>query len=143
MTAPRPDGTQAARAVQRALADAHVQPHEIGYVNAHGSSTPLNDPTETRVLKRVFGDHAPRLAVSSTKGYYGHPLGASGAIEAAVTSLAIHNEWLPPTLNLDQPDHECDLDYVPRAGRVAAVEHAVSTSFGFGGINAALVLRRA
>jgi 3-oxoacyl-[acyl-carrier-protein] synthase II len=129
--------------VHRALADAHVEPHEIGYVNAHGSSTPLNDPTETRVLKRVFADHAPRLAVSSTKGYYGHPLGASGAIEAAVTSLAIHNEWLPPTLNLEQPDAECDLDYVPRTGRAAAVEHAVSTSFGFGGINAAVVLRRA
>jgi 3-oxoacyl-[acyl-carrier-protein] synthase II len=142
MTAPRPDGTQAARAVQRALADAHVEPHEVGYVNAHGSSTPLNDPTETRVLKRVFGDHAPRLAVSSTKAYYGHPLGASGAIEAAVTSLAIHNEWLPPTLNLDEPDAECDLDYVPQSGRTARVDHAVSTSFGFGGINAALVLRR-
>jgi 3-oxoacyl-[acyl-carrier-protein] synthase II len=142
MTAPRPDGAQAARAVHRALADARVQPHEVDYVNAHGSSTPLNDSTETRVLKRVFGDHAPRLAVSSTKGYYGHPLGASGAIEAAVTSLAIHNEWLPPTLNLDQPDAECDLDYVPRTGRAAGVEHAVSTSFGFGGINAAVVLRR-
>jgi 3-oxoacyl-[acyl-carrier-protein] synthase II len=142
MTAPRPDGTQAARAVQRALADAHVQPHEVDYVNAHGSSTPLNDTTETRVLKRVFGDHAPRLAVSSTKGYYGHPLGASGAIEAAVTSLAIHHEWLPPTLNLDEPDAECDLDYVPRAGRAARIGCAVSTSFGFGGINAALVLRR-
>lgn len=142
MTAPRPDGTQASRAVHRALADAHVQPHEIEYVNAHGSSTPLNDPTETRVLKRVFGDHASRIAVSSTKGYYGHPLGASGAIEAAVTSLAMYNEWLPPTLNLDQPDLECDLDYVPRTGRDASVEHALSTSFGFGGINAALVLRR-
>jgi 3-oxoacyl-[acyl-carrier-protein] synthase II len=142
MTAPRPDGTQAARAVQRALADARVQPHEVDYVNAHGSSTPLNDTTETRVLKRVFADHAPRLAISSTKGYYGHPLGASGAIEAAVTSLAIHHEWLPPTLNLDQPDAECDLDYVPRTGRAAGVEHAVSTSFGFGGINAAVVLRR-
>jgi 3-oxoacyl-[acyl-carrier-protein] synthase II len=142
MTAPRPDGTQAARAVRRALADARVQPHEVAYVNAHGSSTPLNDPTETRVLRRVFGDHASRLAVSSTKGYYGHPLGASGAIEAAVTSLAIYNEWLPPTLNLDEPDQECDLDYVPRTGRAASVECAVSTSFGFGGINAALVLRR-
>jgi 3-oxoacyl-[acyl-carrier-protein] synthase II len=142
MTAPRPDGTQAARAVQRALADANVHAQEIGYVNAHGSSTPLNDSTETRVLKRVFGEHASRLAVSSTKGYYGHPLGASGAIEAAVTSLAIHKEWVPPTLNLDDPDRECDLDYVPRTGRPMAVEHAVSTSFGFGGINAALVLRR-
>jgi 3-oxoacyl-[acyl-carrier-protein] synthase II len=142
MTAPRPDGTQAARAVHRALADAHVSPAEVGYVNAHGSSTPLNDSTETRVLKRVFADHAPRLAVSSTKGYYGHPLGASGAIEAAVTSLAIHNDWLPPTLNLEVPDTECDLDYVPGAGRERSVEHAVSTSFGFGGINAAVVLRR-
>ncbi|MGZ8471383.1 MAG: beta-ketoacyl-ACP synthase II [Gemmatirosa sp.] len=143
MTAPRPDGKQAARAVRIALADAHVAPHEVQYVNAHGSSTPLNDPTETIALKQVFGDHAPRLAVSSTKGYYGHALGASGAFEAAITALAISRAWLPPTINLAEPDVDCDLDYVPRTGRDAQVDVALSNSFGFGGINASLVLRRA
>lgn len=143
MTAPRPDGAQAARAMQRALADANVQPGEIGYVNAHGSSTPLNDPTETRALKQVFGEGAARIPVSSTKGYYGHALGASGAIELATCALALHHGWLPPTLNLQHPDAECDLDYVPRAGRAVRVEHVMSNSFGFGGINASIVMRRA
>ena len=143
MTAPRPDGSQAARTMQRALADAHVEPHEVGYVNAHGSSTPLNDTTETLALKRVFGDHASRLAVSSTKGYYGHALGASGAFEAAISALALSRGWLPPTLNLDHADDGCDLDYLPNDGRAAQVEHILSNSFGFGGINASLVLRKA
>jgi 3-oxoacyl-[acyl-carrier-protein] synthase II len=143
MTAPRPDGAQAARAMQRALADANVQPGEIGYVNAHGSSTPLNDPTETRAIKQVFGTDAARIPVSSTKGYYGHALGASGAIELATCALALHHGWLPPTLNLQHPDAECDLDYVPRAGRAVRVEHVMSNSFGFGGINASIVMRRA
>ncbi|HEU5174563.1 MAG TPA: beta-ketoacyl-ACP synthase II [Gemmatimonadaceae bacterium] len=143
MTAPRPDGAQAARAMQRALADANVQPGEIGYVNAHGSSTPLNDPTETRAIKQVFGEGAARIPVSSTKGYYGHALGASGAIELATCALALHHGWLPPTLNLQHPDAECDLDYVPRAGRAVRVEHVMSNSFGFGGINASIVMRRA
>ena len=143
MTAPRPDGVQAARSIQRALQDAHVSPGEGGYVNAHGSSTPLNDPTETTALKNVFGDHAYRLQVSSTKGYYGHALGASGAIEAAICALALSNEWLPPTVNLEHTDSACDLDYIPREGRHSDVEHVVSNSFGFGGINAAIVLRRA
>ena len=143
MTAPRPDGRQAARAIRLALADAHLAPHEVAYVNAHGSSTPLNDPTETVALKQVFGEHAPRLAVSSTKGYYGHALGASGAFEAAITALALSRDWLPPTLNLAEPDAGCDLDYVPRTGRAAQVDVALSNSFGFGGINASLVLQRA
>lgn len=143
MTAPRPDGTQAARAMTLALADGHVAPHEIAYVNAHGSATPLNDPTETRALKTVFGDHAPRLQVSSTKGYYGHALGASGAIELAICALALDRGWLPPTVNLDNADAACDLDYVPRTGRDARVDHVLSNSFGFGGINASLVMRRA
>ena len=143
MTAPRPDGRQAARAMRRALDDGHVAPHEVGYVNAHGSSTPLNDPTETRAIRQVFGDHAERLPVSSTKGYYGHALGASGAIELAACALALHHEWLPPTLNLANADAECDLDYVPRTGRDARVEHVLSNSFGFGGINASVVMRRA
>ncbi|HUX35124.1 MAG TPA: beta-ketoacyl-[acyl-carrier-protein] synthase II, partial [Gemmatimonadaceae bacterium] len=143
MTAPRPDGTQAARSMRLALADGRVAPHEVAYVNAHGSSTPLNDPTETLALKQVFGDHAARLQVSSTKGYYGHALGASGAIEVAIGALALQREWLPPTLNLDAPDAACDLDCIPNHGREARVEHLLSNSFGFGGINAAVVLRRA
>jgi 3-oxoacyl-[acyl-carrier-protein] synthase II len=143
MTAPRPDGAQAARAMRLALADAHVQPSEIGYINAHGSSTPLNDPTETIAIKAVLGDHAYRIPVSGTKGYYGHALGASGAIEAAICALALDREWLPPTLNLSVPDTACDLDYVPDVGRNAGVEHVITNSFGFGGINAALVMRRA
>ena len=143
MTAPRPDGRQAARAMQLALSDGGVVPGEVGYVNAHGSSTPLNDTTETAALKQVFGEHAYRLTVSGTKGYYGHALGASGAIEAAICALAMERRWLPPTINLDKPDPACDLDCLPREGRAAAPEIVVSNSFGFGGINATLVLRRA
>jgi 3-oxoacyl-[acyl-carrier-protein] synthase II len=143
MTAPRPDGSKAARCITLALADAGVAPHEVDYVNAHGSSTPLNDSTETLALKRAFGAHAGRLAVSGTKGYYGHPLGASGAIEAAITALALSRGWLPPTLNLREPDPACDLDYLPDGGNGRTAELAVSNSFGFGGINAAVVLRRA
>jgi len=143
MTAPRPDGSRAARCLSLALADAHVAPHEVEYVNAHGSSTPLNDKTETLAIRRAFGAHAPRLAVSGTKGYYGHPLGASGAIEAAVTALALARGWLPPTLNLSVRDPECDLDYLEGAGAERRARVAVSNSFGFGGINAAVVLRQA
>jgi 3-oxoacyl-[acyl-carrier-protein] synthase II len=143
MTAPRPDGTQAARSMRRALDDAHVSPTDVGYVNAHGSSTPLNDPTETLALKLVFGDHAHHIQVSSTKGYYGHALGASGAFEAAICALALERRWLPPTVNLDRPDDTCDLDYIPNTGREAEVEYVLSNSFGFGGINAALLFRRA
>ena len=143
MTAPLPDGRQAARSMQLALADARVGPAEIGYVNAHGSSTPLNDASETLAIKAVLGDHAQRIPVSGTKGYYGHALGASGAFEAAICALALQREWLPPTVNLDVADPACDLDYVPHAGRASRVEHVISNSFGFGGINAALVFRRA
>jgi 3-oxoacyl-[acyl-carrier-protein] synthase II len=125
-----------------ALSDARVQPGEVGYVNAHGSSTPLNDPTETIAVKQVLGDHAYRVPVSGTKGYYGHALGASGAIEAAICSLALANRWLPPTVNLSSPDPACDLDYVANAGRDAEPETILSNSFGFGGINACLVMRR-
>jgi 3-oxoacyl-[acyl-carrier-protein] synthase II len=143
MTAPRPDGSQAARATRMALADAHVSPSEVSYVNAHGSSTPLNDPAETRAIRTVFGEHAAKLQVSSTKAYYGHALGASGAIEAAICALALEREWLPPTLNLDDPGDGCDLDYIPRSGRAARVDYALSNSFGFGGINASLLMKRA
>ena len=142
MTAPRPDGSQAARAMRMALRASHLNPGEIGYVNAHGSSTPLNDPTETLAIKLVFGDDAVKLKLSGTKGYYGHALGASGAIEAAICALATTRRWLPPTLNLRTPDPACDLDYLPGQGTPADPEFMLSNSFGFGGINAALVFRR-
>jgi len=142
MTAPRPDGRQAARAMQLALRDARLAPSEIGYINAHGSSTPLNDPTETASIKQVFGEHAYRLALSGTKGYYGHALGASGAIEAAICALSLRNGWLPPTVNLETPDPACDLDFIRGEGRVAQPEFMLSNSFGFGGINASLVFRK-
>ena len=143
MTAPRPDGTQAARAIRNALAEAHVAPGEVGYINAHGSSTPLNDPTETSAVRQVFGEHTARIPLSGTKGYYGHALGASGAIEAAICALASRHGWLPPTVNLETPDPACDLPLVTGAGRDLAPEVLLSNSFGFGGINAALVFRRA
>jgi 3-oxoacyl-[acyl-carrier-protein] synthase II len=143
MTAPRADGAQAARAMRLALSEARIGAGAIGYVNAHGSSTPLNDSTETAAIKRVFGARAAQLAVSGTKGYYGHALGASGAIEAAICALASHRAWLPPTINLQQPDPACDLDYLAAGGRAAEPEYLMTNSFGFGGINAALVLRRA
>jgi 3-oxoacyl-[acyl-carrier-protein] synthase II len=143
MTAPRPDGSQAARAVRLALADASVVPADVAYVNAHGSATPLNDPTETLALRIAFGEHAGKLALSGTKGYYGHALGASGAFEAAICALASARRWLPPTVNLADPDPACDLRYLRGEGEAGDPEHLVSTSFGFGGINAALVFRRA
>jgi 3-oxoacyl-[acyl-carrier-protein] synthase II len=142
MTAPLPDGSQAARTMRLALADAEITPGEVGYINAHGSSTPLNDPTETSAIKQVFGEHAYRVPVSSTKGYYGHALGASGAIETAICALSLRREWLPPTVNHAAGDAACDLDYVPNDGRDARVEHVLTNSFGFGGINASLVMRR-
>jgi 3-oxoacyl-[acyl-carrier-protein] synthase II len=141
MTAPRPDGSQAARAMRLALG--HVPPGDVGYVNAHGSSTPLNDSTETSSVKQVFGERARTLPVSGTKGYYGHALGASGAIEAAICALTSRDRWLPPTINLQSADPACDLDHVRGAGRSADPEYLLSNSFGFGGINAALLFRRA
>jgi len=143
MTAPLPSGEQAARCMRDALADAGVRAEEIDYINAHGSSTPLNDPTETLAIKQVLGDHAYRIPVSSTKGYYGHALGASGAIETAISALVLERGWIPPTLNLITPGEGCDLDYVPQHGRVAQPNVVLTNSFGFGGINASLVLRRA
>jgi 3-oxoacyl-[acyl-carrier-protein] synthase II len=142
MTAPRPDGAQAARAMRLALADAHARPEDIGYVNAHGSSTPLNDPAETLAVKQVLGEHAYRVPMSGTKGYYGHALGASGAIEAAICALALERRWLPPTVNLSSPDPACDLDYMAGPGRVGEPETILSNSLGFGGINASLVMRK-
>ena len=142
MTAPRPDGREAARAMRIALDSAGVRPEEIDYVNAHASSTPLNDPTESRVIREVLGERANDVSVSGTKGYHGHALGATGAIEAAISALAIQREWIPPTLNLDRPDPECDLPYVTGEGQAREIRYAISNSFGFGGINAALVFGR-
>jgi 3-oxoacyl-[acyl-carrier-protein] synthase II len=143
MTAPRPDGSQAARCMRNALAEAGVSAAEVGYINAHGSSTPLNDPTETSSIRQVFGDHADRVALSGTKGYYGHALGASGAFEAAICALASRHRWFPPTVNLERPDPACNLDHVTGEGRRLDPDYVLSNSFGFGGINAALVFRKA
>ena len=125
-----------------ALADAGIRPEQIDYINAHGSSTPLNDSTETRAIKTVFGDHARRIPISGTKSMHGHALGASGAIEAAICMLALRYLYLAPTINLDDPDPECDLDYIPHRGRSQRVDHVLTNSFGFGGINASLALGR-
>ena len=142
MTAPRPDGSGGADAMAQALADGGVQPEEVDYINAHGTSTHLNDAGETAAIKTVFGDHAYQLAVSSTKSMTGHMLGAAGAVEAMFTALALRDGFLPATINYRVPDGECDLDVVPNEGRAAAVEYAMSNSLGFGGHNATLLLRR-
>ena len=141
MTAPRPDAAQAARAMRAALAAAGVRADEVDFISPHGSSTPLNDATETLAIKQVFGEHAYRIPISGTKPYHAHALGASGAIEAAIACLAMERGWIPPTLNLEQPDDGCDLDYVPEHGREFRPRVVLSNSFGFGGINACLVLR--
>lgn len=142
MTAPHADGREAARAMRLALEDAHAAPGEIDYVNAHGSSTPLNDPAETAAIRTALGAHADAVPVSGTKGYHGHALGATGAWEAAICALALARGWVPPTLNLEVPDTACDLDCVPGEGRQLDLETVISNSFGFGGINACLVFRR-
>ncbi len=142
MTAPHADGREAARAMRLAMTDAHIAPHDVEYVNAHGSSTPLNDPAETAAIRAALGEHAERIPVSGTKGYHGHALGATGAWEAAICALALARSWIPPTLNLEVPDAACDLDCVPGEGRSLDFDVAVSNSFGFGGINACLVLRK-
>jgi 3-oxoacyl-[acyl-carrier-protein] synthase II len=142
MTTPRPDGSQAARAMRLAIAEAKLNPGEIGYINAHGSSTPLNDPTENGAIRQVFGASAETVLISGTKGYYGHALGASGAFEAAICALASQRRWLPPTVNLAEPDPACDLSYLAGEGAKADPEFLLSNSFGFGGINACLVFKR-
>jgi 3-oxoacyl-[acyl-carrier-protein] synthase II len=140
MVAPRPEGTQAAAAMNGALRMAGLEPGDVEVVNAHGSSTPLNDSTESRVIRSVLGDAADRVAVIGTKPYHGHALGASGAIEAVVSCLCLETGWLPPVLNLETPGEDCDLDYVRGDGRAAAPGITLSNSFGFGGINACLAL---
>jgi 3-oxoacyl-[acyl-carrier-protein] synthase II len=141
MTAPDPEGDGAARAMTAALRDGGLDPSAVGYINAHGTSTPYNDKFETLAIKRVFGDHARRLAVSSTKSMTGHMLGAAGGVEAIATALALHHGVLPPTINYETPDPECDLDYVPNQARKHDVEVALSNAFGFGGTNATLAFR--
>ena len=142
MTAPDPDGDGAVRAMAGALRDAGLRPEDVSYINAHGTSTPYNDKTETLAIKQVFGEHARRLAVSSTKSMTGHLLGAAGGIEAIATVLALQHGLLPPTINYETPDPECDLDYVPNTARKAEVDAAISNGFGFGGTNATLAFRR-
>ncbi len=141
MVQPDPAGKGAARAMRAALDDAGINAEDIDYINAHGTSTPLGDIAETRAIKAVFGPHASKLAISSTKSCIGHLLGASGGVEAIATLLTIQNKTIPPTINLDNPDDECDLDYVPHTARDAKVSTAMSNSFGFGGHNACLVFR--
>ena len=143
MTQPRPGGEQAARCMSLALSRARRLPQMIGYVNAHGSSTPLNDSTETLAIKQVFGEYATTLPISGTKGFHGHALGATGAWEAAISLLCLADDWLPPTLNWNTPDPACDLDYIRGTeGRNIRVDSVLSNSFGFGGINACLVFGR-
>ena len=142
MVSSRDDGECAARAVMIALRQAGIGPEQIGYINAHGSSTKMNDRNETTAIKKALGEHAYRVPISGTKPLHAHPLGATGAIEAAICALAIHNEYLPPTLNLADPDPDCDLDYIPNTGRKSRVTCVLSNAFGFGGMNAALVLGR-
>jgi len=142
IAAPSEDGDGPARVMRNCLADAGMNPEEIGYINAHGTSTPLGDKAETLAIKRVFGDHARRLAVSSTKSMTGHLLGAAGGLETAICALALHEGVLPPTINYQNPDPECDLDYVPNTARKASPNAVLSNSFGFGGTNGCLILRK-
>ena len=142
MAAPPEDGEGAVRCMAMALDDAGMAPAQIDYINAHGTSTPVNDVVETRAIKTVFGDHAKKLAISSTKSMTGHMLGGAGGIEAVFTALTIREGIIPPTINLESPDAECDLDYVPNVARRAQVRVAMSNSFGFGGTNAVLVMKR-
>jgi 3-oxoacyl-[acyl-carrier-protein] synthase II len=141
-TAPHPEGTGAITAVRMALNDAGIKPEDVDYINAHGTSTPLNDPTETKVIKEVFGDHAYKLKVSSTKSMHGHLIGAAGAVEAIISALAIRDQYFPATINLEEADPECDLDYVPNTGVEGPINVAVSNSLGFGGHNGIAVLKK-
>lgn len=142
MTAPCPDGSGAAIALKRAIEDAGISPEQIDYINAHGTSTKLNDAMETKAIKTVLGEHAYKVAVSSSKSMFGHTLGAAGGIEAVAIILAILNQTAPPTINYEEKDPECDLDYVPNKAREMKIEYAASNSFGFGGHNAVLIFKR-
>lgn len=142
MTSPVPDGEGAARCMDNAMRNAGVNPQQVDYINAHGTSTPLGDVAETKAVKRAMGDHASTVAVSSTKSMTGHLLGAAGAIEAVYATLAVKHQVVPPTINLDDPDPECDLDYVPGTAREMKIDVAMSNSFGFGGTNGTLIMKR-
>ena len=142
ITQPDENADGAVRAMRATLADAEVLPEQVSYINAHGTSTPYNDRLETMAIRKVFGDHAYKIPVSSTKSMTGHLLGGAGGLEAGITTLALHEQIVPPTMNLENPDPDCDLDYVPNHPRKADIEYALSNSFGFGGTNAALLLKR-
>jgi 3-oxoacyl-[acyl-carrier-protein] synthase II len=142
MTAPSEDGDGARRVMAMAIRKAAIAPSDVDYINAHGTSTPYNDRLETLAIHNCFGDHAGRLAISSTKSMTGHLLGGAGGLEAGITALAVHHQVAPPTINLDDPDPECDLDYVPHQSRQMPIQYALSNSFGFGGTNAALLFKR-
>jgi 3-oxoacyl-[acyl-carrier-protein] synthase II len=142
VAAPAPDGDGAVRVMRRAIEDAGVRPEDVQYINAHGTSTPFNDKTETLAIKKVFGEHASRVAVNSTKSMTGHLLGAAGGLEAGILALCLHHQVMTPTINYEFPDPECDLDYVPNVSRKAEIVHGLSNSFGFGGTNGALLFKR-
>jgi 3-oxoacyl-[acyl-carrier-protein] synthase II len=143
ISAPQPDGEGAAQVMRNAILDAGLDPTDVGYINAHGTSTPLGDVSEVRAIKTVFGEHAYKLAVSSTKSATGHLLGAAGGLETGLMAMAMDRQILPPTINHDEPGEECDLDFVPNEARSVDLEYALTNSFGFGGTNGALVLKRA
>ena len=142
ITAPSEDGDGPFRVMNAALDSAGIKPEQVDYINAHGTSTPHGDKIETLAIKRCFGEHARKLAVSSTKSMTGHLLGAAGGLEAGITALAVHHQLAPPTTNQDEPDADCDLDYIPNVKRPMAIQYALSNSFGFGGTNAALLFKR-
>ena len=142
ITSPPEDADGAVRVMRSALADAKVLPEQVNYINAHGTSTPYNDRLETLAIKKVFGEHARKLAVSSTKSMTGHLLGGAGGLEAGLSVLALRDQIIPPTINYENADPDCDLDYVPNQARPAEIDYALSNSFGFGGTNAALLLKR-
>ena len=142
ITAPPEDGSGAVRVMRATLEDAGVDPSEVDYINAHGTSTPPNDRIETRAIKAVFSDHAYKLPISSTKSMTGHLLGAAGGLEAGISALVLHHQIIPPTINLENPDPDCDLDYVPGTARKAEIRYVLSSSFGFGGTNACILLKR-
>ena len=142
LTSQPEDGHGAVRSMKMAMRKGGVQPADVDYINAHGTSTPVNDPTETKAVKHVFGEHARTLAMSSTKSMTGHLLGAAGGLEAGITALAVKHQIAPPTINLDHPDEQCDLDYVPHTARPLKIRYALSNSFGFGGTNGTLLLKK-
>jgi len=142
ITMPDDSGSGAVRVMQKALKDANVQPQEVGYINAHGTSTPYNDKFETMAIKKTFGEHAKEVPISSTKSMTGHLLGAAGGVEGVFSVLSIHRNLLLPTINYETPDPECDLDYIPNQAREAKIKYALSNSFGFGGTNAALLFKK-